>query len=91
MESTSARPKMNVTTAKPSKSKQKYVIRDYKAMSKDDLRHELRRRGIKNSGKKAELFFNRVKKMEFNFKHFLSDGEIPHYINTELILTGHIF
>ncbi|GFS56776.1 hypothetical protein TNIN_315281 [Trichonephila inaurata madagascariensis] len=58
MESTSARPKMNVTTAKPSKSKQKYVIRDYKAMSKDDLRHELRRRGIKNSGKKAELMKN---------------------------------
>ncbi|GFQ76961.1 hypothetical protein TNCT_294581 [Trichonephila clavata] len=55
MESTSARPKMNVTTAKPSKSKQKYVIRDYKAMSKDDLRHELRRRGIKNNGKKTEM------------------------------------
>lgn len=55
MESTSARPKMSAAVAKPSKIKQKYVAKDYKGMSKDDLRQELRKRGIKISGKKLDL------------------------------------
>lgn len=43
------------TSTKPNKMKQKFVPRDYKGLSKDDLRQELRKRGIKISGKKADL------------------------------------
>ncbi|GIY50454.1 hypothetical protein CDAR_385031 [Caerostris darwini] len=55
MDIASVRSKMNVSVAKPSKSKQKFITRDYKGMSKDDLRQELRKRGIKISGKKVDL------------------------------------
>lgn len=54
MENISAKSKV-VTSSKPNKMKQKFVPRDYKGLSKDDLRQELRKRGIKVSGKKADL------------------------------------
>ena len=54
MENISGKSKV-VTSAKPNKMKQKFVPRDYKGLSKDDLRQELRKRGIKVSGKKADL------------------------------------
>lgn len=54
MENISTKSKV-VTSAKPNKMKQKFVPRDYKGLSKDDLRQELRKRGIKVSGKKADL------------------------------------
>ncbi|KFM80279.1 hypothetical protein X975_23004, partial [Stegodyphus mimosarum] len=55
MESITGKQKQGLAT-KPTKVKQKYIARDYKGMSKDDLRQELRKRGIKISGKKADLF-----------------------------------
>lgn len=54
MENTSGKVKV-ASSAKPNKMKQKFVPRDYKGLSKDDLRQELRKRGIKVSGKKADL------------------------------------
>jgi len=54
MENTTGKAKV-ATSTKPNKMKQKFVPRDYKGLSKDDLRQELRKRGIKISGKKADL------------------------------------
>lgn len=40
---------------KTNKSKQNAAHKDYKTLSKDDLRQELRNRGVKTSGKKTDL------------------------------------
>lgn len=61
MEYTSGKAKL-VTSPKSTKMKQKFVPRDYKGLSKDDLRQELRKRGIKISGKKADLVCIYLKK-----------------------------